>query len=158
MSEPEKGIKAKLSCSLDTIQQIGATGIPVVTALNKIDLIEKDELERKIERLKELAPNPVPISAVHKTNIDSLKQQIIQYLEGFVEASFSVKIDDESMSLVSQLYNRAHVQKVDYEGELVKVVFKAIPLFADRVKGRIEKLGGVFTREVNSKGEGGNVA
>ena len=77
--------------------------------------------------------------------------------EGFVEASFSVEINDKSMSLVSQLYNHAHVQEVNYEGTLVKVVFKAVPWFADRVKGRVEKLGGTFTREVNSK-EGSNVA
>ena len=151
VSEPEEDIKRKLSCSLDTIQQIGATGIPVVTALNKIDLIEEDELKRKIEYLKERAPNPVPVSALHETNIASLKQELIRYLEGFVEASFSVKINDESMSLVSELFTRAHVQNIEYEGDLVNVVFRAIPWFADRVKGRIKKLGGEFKSEAKSK-------
>ena len=42
---------------------------------------------------------------------------------------------------------RAHVQEIQYEGEFVKGVFKAIPWLADRVQGRIEKLGGVFIRE-----------
>ena len=150
LSEPEKEIERKLSCSLDTIQQIGATGIPVVTALNKIDLIEKDELEQKIEGLRELAPNIVSISAEQKTNLDALKKEITRYLEGFVEASFSVKISNDSMSLVSELFERAHVQKTDYEGETVNVVFKAIPWFADRVKGRVEKLGGVFNSEAKN--------
>jgi len=158
MSEPEKDIKRKLSCSLDTIQQIGANGIPVVTALNKIDLLEEDELKRKIEYVKELAANPVPISALTKTNVDLLKQEITRYLEGFVEASFSVKINDESMSLVSELFERAHVQKIEYEGEVVKVVFRAIPWFADRVKGRIKKLGGEFKSEDKSEGEANKVA
>ncbi|MDH5690670.1 MAG: GTPase HflX [Candidatus Bathyarchaeota archaeon] len=152
LSEPEEDIKRKLSCSLDTIQQIGATGIPVVTALNKIDLLEKDELKRKIEYVKERAPNPVPVSAVQKTNIASLKQELTRYLEGFVEASFSVKINDESMSLLSQLFDRAHVQNIEYEGEVVKVAFRAIPWFADRVKGRVEKLGGVFKSEAKNEG------
>jgi GTP-binding protein HflX len=147
ISEPDEDIERKLSCSLDTIQQIGATGIPVVTALNKIDLLEKDELKRKTEHLKEHAPNPVPISALNGTNIAQLKQQIIQYLESFVDASFSVKISDESMSLVSRLFERAHVQNVEYEGEVVKVVFRSIPWLADRVKGQVGKLGGVFKRE-----------
>jgi GTP-binding protein HflX len=158
LSEPEKDIERKLSCSLDTIQQIGATGIPVVTALNKTDLLEEDELKRRIGYMKELAPNPVPISALQKTNIASLKQEITRYLEGFVEASFSVKISDESMSLVSQLFDRAHVQKIEYEGEVVNVVFRAIPWFADRVKGRVEKLGGTFKSEAKSEGEAGKVA
>jgi len=147
VSEPDEDIERKLSCSIDTIQQIGATGIPVVTALNKIDLLEKDELKRKTEYLKKHAPNPVPISAMNGTNVAQLKQQIIQYLESFVDASFSVKINDEAMSLVSQLFERAHVQNVEYEGEVVKVVFKSIPWLADRVKGQVEKLGGVFNRE-----------
>lgn len=147
VSEPDEDIERKLSCSLDTIQTIGATGIPVVTALNKIDLLEKDELQRKTEYLKEHAPNPVQISAFHGTNIELLKQQIIGYLENFVEASFSVKINDESMSLVSQLFEHAHVQNIEYEGEVVHGVFRAIPWFADRVKGRVEKLGGTFNRE-----------
>jgi GTP-binding protein HflX len=151
LSEPKEDIKLKLSCSLDTIQQIGATGIPMVTALNKIDLLEEDELKRKIEYLKERAPNPVPISALTKTNVDLLKQEIIRYLEGFVEASFSVKINDESMSLVSELFDRAHVQNIEYEGDLVKVVFRAIPWFADRVKGHIKKLGGEFKSEAKNE-------
>jgi len=158
LNEPDEDIERKLSCSLDTIQKIGATGIPVVTALNKIDLLEKDELKRKTEGLKEQAPNPVPISALHGTNIDSLKQQITRYLESFVQASFSLTINDEAMSLVSQLFDRAHVQDIKYEGDVVKVVFRSIPWFADRVKGQVEKLGGVFKREAESEGERGKVA
>jgi GTP-binding protein HflX len=153
VSEPEEDIERKLSCSLDTIQQIGATGIPVVTAFNKIDLLEKDEFEHKIERLKEQAPNPVYISALNGTNIVSLKQQITRYLESFVQASFSLPISDEAMSLVSELFDRAHVQDVKYEGDVVTVVFRSIPLFADKVKGQVERLEGVFKRE-----EGGKVA
>jgi GTP-binding protein HflX len=147
ISEPDEEVKRKLSCSLDTIQKIGATGIPVVTALNKTDLLEEGELKRKTEYLKEYAPNPVQISALNGTNIDMLKKQIIKYLESFVEASFSLKINDESMSLVSQLFERSHVQNIKYEGEVVKAVFRSIPWFADRVKGRVEKLGGTFKRE-----------
>jgi len=150
LSESEKEIERKLSCTLDTIQQIGATGIPVVTALNKIDLIEKDELENKIERLKELASNPVPVSSLYKTNITSLKQEITRHLEGFVEANFSMKINNDSMSLVSELFDRAHVLNIEYEGEVVTVDFKAIPWIANRIKWRVEKLGGVFKTEAKS--------
>jgi len=151
-SEHDEDIERKLSCSLDTIKQIEATGIPVVTALNKIDLLEKDELQRKLEHLKERAPNPVPVSTLHGTNIAALKQEITRYLVGFVQASFSVKINDETMSVVSQLFNRAHVQNVKYDGGTVNVVFKSIPWFVDRVKGRIEKQGGTFNYEAESEG------
>jgi hypothetical protein len=36
------------------------------------------------------------------------------------------------------------VLNIDYEDKVVKAVFKAVPGFVDRVKGRVEKLGGVF--------------
>ena len=151
ISESQEDIKRKLSCSLDTIQQIGATGIPIVTAFNKIDLLENDELQRKIQLLKDQAPNPVPISNLQETNITILKREISKYLVDFVHASFSVKINDETMSLVSRLFDRSHVQKVNYDGEIVKVVFKSIPWFADRVKGCIEKHGGIFKYEARSQ-------
>jgi GTPase len=157
LSESKEDIKRKLSCSLDTIEQIGATGIPVVTALNKIDLLTEDEKE-KVEFVGELAQNPVPISVMDKTNIDLLKQKITKYLEGFVEASFSVKINDESMSLVSELFNQVHVEDVKYEGDIVNVSFSAIPWFADRIKGRIQKLGGTFRSETENDGENSKVA
>jgi GTPase len=147
MSESPEAIERKLSCSLDTIEQIGATGIPIVTALNKIDLIEEDELNEKIEKIKERATNIIPISVEQNTNIDKLKQELTKFLERFVEASFSVKISNDSMSLVSELFERAHVQNITYEGDTVKGVFRAIPWLADRVKGRIQKLGGVFSTE-----------
>jgi hypothetical protein len=50
------------------------------------------------------------------------------------------------------------VQNVNYEGDLVKVVFRAIPWFADRIKGKIKRLGGEFKSEGESKGETGSVA
>jgi GTP-binding protein HflX len=154
LSESEEDIETKISCSLDTLQQIGATGIPLITAFNKIDLLKEDDLKRKTEYLKEQAPNPVHISALHGTNINSLKQQISLYLEDFIQASFSLPINDEAMSLVSHLFDRAHVKNIKYEDKVVNVVFKSIPWFADKVKGRVKELGGVF----RNKGESDEVA
>ncbi len=151
ISEPLDDIEKKLACSLDTIEQIGATAVPIVTALNKIDLIDEDELNTKIERLKEKASNIVPISAGQIINIDRLKQELIRFLEVFVEASFSVEINNESMAIISELFEKGHVQNITYEGKTVKGVFRAIPWHADRLKGRIEKLGGAFTVESENK-------
>ncbi len=154
LSEPPEDIKRKLSCSLDTIQKIGATGIPVITVLNKIDLLQKDEIKRKTKSLEELAPNPLPISALHGINLSSLKKEITRHLEDFVQASFSLPITDETMSLVSWLHGRSDVQNVQYEGDVVKVVFRSIPWFADKVRGRVEQLGGTFKRQAENNGEG----
>jgi len=144
VSEPDEDIERKLSCCLDTIQKIGATGIPIVTALNKIDLLQEDETQRKAEVLKDAAPNPVPISALHGTNISLLKQEITGHFEGYVQASFSLPITDKTMSFVSWLFGHADVHDVEYKDDSMKVIFESVPWFADKVKGRVEQLGGIF--------------
>ncbi len=148
VSEPDEDVERKLSSCLGTIQKIGATGIAIVTALNKIDLLRDDEIQRKAEVLKDVTPRPVLISALHGTNIGLLKQEIVAHLEGHVRASFSLPITDETMSFVSWLFGRSDVHEVKYEGESMKVLFESIPRFADKVRGRVEQLGGT----VNTQG------
>jgi GTP-binding protein HflX len=145
VNEPDEDIERKLSCCFDTIQKIGATGIPIVTALNKIDLLREDEVQRKAEVLKDTAPNSVPISALNGTNIKLLKQEIIGHLEAYIQASFSLPITDETMSFVSRLFSRADVHDVKYKDDSMKVVFESVPWFADKVRRRVEQLGGTFT-------------
>lgn len=144
VSEPEDVIQRKLSTSLDTIEKIGATGIPIVTALNKIDLLSKDELDRRMALLKDGAQNIVPISALHKTNIDALKTELTHFLKQYIQTSFTLPVNHDSLSFLSWLFVHANVQRADYEGKNVTVVFEAVPEFADEVKGRVEKLNGKF--------------
>ena len=144
VSEPHEEIERKLSCCLDTIQTIGASGIPIVTVLNKIDLLSDSVMQRKAEALSEMAPNPVPVSALYKMNTDSLKREITVHLKEYVRASFSVPTTSESMSFLSWLFSRADVRDLKYEGESVSVVFESVPWFADKVRGRVEQLGGTF--------------
>lgn len=153
LSEPKEDIRRKLSCSLDIIHRIGVTGIPVVTVFNKIDLIQEDEIMSKTRYLSELAPNPVLISALHGTNILTLKKEIIRHLEDFVQACLSLPINNKTMSFVSWLFGNSDVKNVKYEGDLVKVVFRSIPWFADKVKGRVEQLGGTFKHQIKNDGE-----
>ncbi|MEA2089950.1 MAG: GTPase HflX [Thermoproteota archaeon] len=148
VSDPEEEIRRKLSCSLETIQKIGANGIPIVTAFNKIDLLSDVEAKHKVETLKEMASNPVLISALYKTNMELLKQQLAnQLFKSYVRASFSVPVTDESMSFFSWLKNRADVQEIKYEGEKMKVVFESVPWFVNEIKGQVVKLGGTLRRK-----------
>ena len=144
ISEPNEDVERKLSSCLETIQRIGATGIPVVTALNKMDLLRENGMEGKAELLKDAAPSPVLISALNGTNTNLLKQEIMRHLEDCVQATFSLPVTNETMSFVSWLFGRADVHDVEYEADSIKVVFKSVPLFADKVRGRVEQLGGTF--------------
>jgi GTP-binding protein HflX len=139
MSEPMDIIRNKLSCCLQTIAQIGASGIPIVTALNKIDLLSDMELRRRLKSLKKEVPRQVHISALYRINFKSLKQEIMESLNNYIQASFTIPLTDESMSFVSWLFNRADVQELEYMGSRAHMVFESIPWFAEKVRKRVEK-------------------
>jgi GTP-binding protein HflX len=145
VSESENEMERKLAASLDTIEKIDASGVPIVTALNKIDLLSKEETERRTDLLKDKASNLVPISALHMTNIDALKTELTHFLKSYIQISFIVPVNNDSLSFLSWLFANADVKKVDYKGEEATVVFEAVAEFAEQVKGRVEKLNGTFS-------------
>jgi len=147
VSEPQDEIEKKLRCCLDTIRKIGATGIPLITALNKVDLLSEDELKSRTDAVEGIAADAVPVSALFETNIDLLRQAVADRLEKCIKGSFSIPVTDESMSFLSWLYEHADVLRAKYEGKSVNVIFEAVPWFADRVRGHVEKLGGIFNGE-----------
>ena len=55
-----------------TLSEIGAGEIPRALVLNKIDLVDKDVLERMCKRLKEEEPDVVTLSALNGHSIDGL--------------------------------------------------------------------------------------
>lgn len=144
ISEPKEDMERKLSCCLETIEKIDASGIPIVTALNKIDLLTDSEIKNKIDTLENFALKAVPISALYKTNIHLVKQEIMNHLANFIQASFSLPLSNESMSFLSWLFSHTDVHTVKYKEDMVNVVFESIPWFANKVKLRVEQLGGAF--------------
>ena len=74
ISEPIETIEKKNSICLETIDRIGASGVPIITALNKIDRLEKKETNQKLEKLKEKIKTPIPISALRRINLAILKE------------------------------------------------------------------------------------
>jgi GTP-binding protein HflX len=103
------------------------------------------EIQQKLENLKNLVPNPVPISAVHRLNLESLKQEIAKNLQNYVKASLSIPLNDETMSFLSWLHNRTHVQSLKYKADTANVVFEAIPPFANKVRNYVKEHDGTFT-------------
>ncbi len=144
LSEPIEKIEKKNSICLETIERIGAAGIPVITVLNKIDLLSEAETKQKLEALKAKVKNPILISALKHTNLELLRQEILKNLEDYVQASFSVPLTNETMSFMSWVHERADVQKVQFLSDSVQVIFEANPLFTEKVRKRVEKLNGKF--------------
>lgn len=142
VSEPAATVRKKLSVCLETINRIGASGIPIITALNKIDLISKEELQEKMDMLRGEAPRPVPISALYGTNLDQLKEEITKTLHNYARVSFTLPMTGEAMSFLSWLFNSADVQEIRYTGDTAHVVFEAVPWFAEKVVNRVRELNG----------------
>lgn len=138
-SEPVNVAEKKLSICLDTIERIGAAGVPVITVLNKIDLISETEMRQKLESMKEKAKALVPISALFKTNLEQLKQEILRTLMNYVKASFTIPLTKETMPFLGWLFKNTDVQTTDYTENSVHVIFEASPTFAEKVRNRVEK-------------------
>ncbi len=144
INEPIETIKKKNKTCQETIDRIGASGVPVITALNKIDRLTETEANQKFEELKEETKNPILISAKARTNLDLMRHEIFRKLEEYIQASFSVPLTNATMSLVSWVYKGADVKKTDYTENSVRMIFEASPEFAEKVKNRVEELDGKF--------------
>jgi GTP-binding protein Era len=67
---------------LATLEKIVAMDVPIIIALNKIDNSDEEKVVEQVERWKELIPRSeiFPISALHKFNVDSLFERLIELL------------------------------------------------------------------------------
>jgi len=144
INEPVETIEKKNNICLETINRIGASGIPIITALNKIDLLPEAEIKQKLETLKEKTQNPILISALRRSNLEQLKKEILAKFENYVQASFSIPMTNQTMPFLSWVRERANVQKVNFIDNSVQVVFEAPPSFAEHVRRRVEELHGKF--------------
>jgi len=144
VSEPLEKIDKKNRICLETIERIGASGIPVISVLSKIDLLSENEINEKLAALRAKVKNPILVSALYRTNLELLKQEILKNLEDYVQASFSVPLTNQTMPFMSWVHERADVQTVKFMSDHVQVVFEANPLFAEKVRKRVEELDGKF--------------
>jgi len=151
LSEPMETIEKKNSICLETIARLGASGIPTITALNKIDLITEAERNQKLEALKDKTQNQILISAKCRTNLGELKQRIVEMLENYVQAQFSVPLTNKTMPFISWLHEKTDIRKEDFTNDSVEVMFEATPELAQQVRRKVEELNGKFTTNSRSK-------
>lgn len=149
LSESIETIEKKNNVCLETIDRLGASGIPTITALNKIDLIDEAERKQKVEALKDKTNNPILLSAKCQTNLDLLRQEILKILENYVQAQFSVPLTNKAMPFISWVHEKTDIRKENFTNDSVQVVFEATPELAEQVRRKVEELNGKF--ETNSK-------
>jgi GTP-binding protein HflX len=151
LKEPLELIEKKINICHDTINRLGAGGIPQITALNKVDRLSPEETQQKLEELTPKIKNPILISAKKRTNLDELRNQIVRMLENYVAGNFSVPLTGEAMPFISWVHEKAEVKKEEFLGDRVEVKFEANPQIAEQIRRKVEKLNGKYTQPVNPK-------
>jgi len=132
VSEKPEIILQKLSTSHDTLWD-RIQGVPVITVLNKTDLLEASELEAVMEEIGYMAPNPVFVSAKEKAGMQELKAEIIKHLPAWSSYSFTLPNSEKGMSVLSWLYDEGIVHRVEY-GERISVDYEARTEVINRIK------------------------
>jgi len=144
LNEPIETIEKKNNVCLDTIERLGASGIPTITALNKIDKLTPKESQQKLEALKDKVKNPILLSAKCQTNLDELRKQILRILENYQQAKFSVPLTGKVMPFISWVHQKTHIQKETFTNDSVEVYFEASLSITEQVKRKVEDLNGKF--------------
>ncbi len=99
------------------LEQLHCANKPLITALNKIDLLED---KAWLNWLKERFLNPVCISAKNKQNLGELIKMIESFLRPqMVTVVLSMPLS--KMSIVDLLYREAKIKKIDYNEKDIKL-------------------------------------
>jgi GTP-binding protein HflX len=138
VSEPVEDIREKLVTCHDTLYERNEA--PIVTVLNKIDIVDDEELEEKREALSALAPNPIPVSGMDGINVDRLRDRIDSELPDWEHETLVMPMTDDTMSVVSWLHDHARVQDVTYGDGDVVIDFEARPDVVEQSRAKAADL------------------
>jgi GTP-binding protein HflX len=137
VSEPIEDIREKLVTSHDTLYERNEA--PIVTVLNKCDLVDDEEIARKRDALSALAPNPIVVSARTGENIDDLCGRIHEELPDLVQERLVLPMTDETMSVISWIHDNAAVENVEYGNNAV-IEFEARPAVVEQSRSKARGL------------------
>jgi GTP-binding protein HflX len=139
VSESVEEIREKLVTSHDTLYERNEA--PIVTVLNKTDMVDDEAVRRKRDALSSLAPNPVAVSAKQGLNMEDLADRIDHELPDYERERLVLPMTDDTMSLVSWIHDHASVDTVDY-GDQVVIEFEARPAIIEQSRAKAGDLVG----------------
>ena len=138
VTDPVEEIREKLATSHDTLYERNEA--PIVTVLNKIDLVDDDELAEKRAALSALAPDPVAVSAEAGTNVEELRARIHDELPERERERLVLPLCEDAMSLVSWVHDHAHVESEDYGSDQVVLDFEARSAVVEQARAKASDL------------------
>lgn len=102
---------------LETLSNIGAGNIPVITVYNKIDRLDEETMDFVLPLLE---PQPFLISALNGTGLDKLVDSISEQLYARYER-VTVMLPYEHGSLVSIFHEKGHVNTVEHLPQGIRI-------------------------------------
>jgi GTP-binding protein HflX len=134
VSDPIEEMREKLVTAHDTLYERNEA--PIVTVLNKTDLVDDEELAEKRAALSALAPEPVAVSAAAGEGVGALLDRVDRELPERHRERLVLPMTDDTMSLVSWIHDNAHVEEVSYGEEEVVVDFEARPRVVEQSRAK----------------------
>jgi GTP-binding protein HflX len=117
--------------TLQVLAELGAEDKPVITALNKIDLVTDPE---ELAALDRRFPGALRLSAVTGSGLDDLLKACSAVLADRVRRK-AYRIPQQRADLVSLLHREAKVLSTDYDGDDILVRAVVPPTIAGRLEG-----------------------
>lgn len=114
-SHPQAEDQARTT--LEVLKELGADKKPIITVVNKIDMVENKGL---LSKFRILYPNLVLISVKTGEGFDLLSEKIIQILSS-LRTKVDLIIPQSHYALVSKLQREGIVLQCDYEGNDVLI-------------------------------------
>ncbi len=120
-SDSTDEIMRKTATCTSTFLEIGANGIPVVVAMNKVDLLTEAEVEERLDVLRSTYESVVPVSAMHGINLQTLVAEVEKRLPPLEHYQLSLEYGDESASLISWLHEVGRIEHKEYSAHGVRL-------------------------------------
>lgn len=113
-----------------TLKELDCDSKDIIKVFNKIDLIND---RNKINLISNRFENSVIISAQRGINVSSLKQKLIQIIEGsFVEEKIDLKLSDTRKA--AKIYSLAEVLSTKYEDQTMQITYRARKENSEKIK------------------------
>lgn len=139
LHESVEEIRRKLTCSQDTIKEIGAGSVPTITTLNKTDLLEEKEIASRLTAIQDLTVNPILISVRQGVNMDQLKQRLGQGLGPIYLVTLSLPLTDASLSYLSELHEQVRIVETEYGDRVITIKLKCFSQYLEEIEGAINE-------------------
>lgn len=123
LSDPPETLRKKLVASHAALWEC-KTKAPMITVLNKADLLSLDEIASAIDLIWDLAPHPVVVSVKTGDGFSDLLSKIEENLPPWREQEAHLPYTEEGLDRLYHLYGSAEMLDVRY-GDEINVRFRS---------------------------------